>query len=60
MENEIGLEVKWLPCDNGGEYELSEFNEFCVVNRIHIKKTKYHSENTLTKQHGWMYEYDSY
>ncbi|WCJ44212.1 Retrovirus-related Pol polyprotein from transposon TNT 1-94 [Euphorbia peplus] len=39
VENETGLKVKCLRSDNGGEYELKEFKEFCAGNGIRMEKT---------------------
>ncbi|PKI57116.1 hypothetical protein CRG98_022510 [Punica granatum] len=39
VENETGLKVKCLRSDNGGDYELDEFKEYCAVNGIHMEKT---------------------
>ncbi|KAE8729558.1 hypothetical protein F3Y22_tig00003507pilonHSYRG00010 [Hibiscus syriacus] len=37
VENEIGLKVKRLRSDNGGEYIYSRFREFCVNNGIKME-----------------------
>ncbi|PKI56333.1 hypothetical protein CRG98_023352 [Punica granatum] len=37
--SKAGLKVKCLRSDNGGEYELDEFKEYCVVNSICMEKT---------------------
>ncbi|PKI50104.1 hypothetical protein CRG98_029500 [Punica granatum] len=39
VENETGLKVKCLRFDDGGEYEINEFKEYCVVNGIRMEKT---------------------
>lgn len=38
VENETCLKIKCLHYDNGGEYELDEFNEYCAVNEISMEK----------------------
>jgi transposase InsO family protein len=39
VETETGLKVKCLRSDNGGEYELHEFKEYCAVNGVRMEKT---------------------
>ena len=39
IETQIGLKVKCLKSDNGGEYDSSNFKEFCSKNEIKIIKT---------------------
>ena len=39
VENEIGLKIKWVRSDNGGEYIDNRFREFCANNGIKMEKT---------------------
>ena len=39
VEIEIGLKVKCLRSDNGGEYIDGGFSEYCVTQRIRMEKT---------------------
>jgi hypothetical protein len=39
VENEIGLKIKKLRSDNGGEYEDNEFKKFCYQNGIKLIRT---------------------
>ena len=39
VENETDLKLKRLRSDNGGEYELTEFKEFCGANGIRLERT---------------------
>ena len=39
VETEIGLKVKCLRSDNGGEYIDGGFNEYCDVQGIRMEKT---------------------
>lgn len=39
VENETGLKITCLRSDNGGEYNDSEFKEFCATNGIRMEKT---------------------
>ena len=39
VETEIGLKVKCLRSDNGGEYIDVGFNEYCATQRIRMEKT---------------------
>ncbi|KAH9332041.1 hypothetical protein KI387_004149, partial [Taxus chinensis] len=36
--NEMGLKLKCLRSDNGGEYYSNEFDDYCSKNGIHRKK----------------------
>ena len=38
VETEIGLKVKCLRSDNGGEYIDGGFNEYCVAHGIRMEK----------------------
>ena len=39
VENQIGLKVKSLKFDNGGEYDSQEFKDFCSEHGIRMIKT---------------------
>jgi transposase InsO family protein len=39
VEAEIGLKLKCLRLDNGGEYEDRGFKRFCAVKEIRMEKT---------------------
>jgi len=39
VENHIGLKVKSLKSDNGGEYDSQEFKDFCLEHEIRMIKT---------------------
>ena len=39
VENEIGLKIKRVRSDNGGEYRDNRFREFCANNGIKMEKT---------------------
>ena len=39
VENQIGLKVKCLRSDNGGEYDKSEFKAFCAAEGIRLMRT---------------------
>ena len=39
VETEIGLKVKCLRSDNGGEYIDGGFNEYCAAHGIRTEKT---------------------
>jgi transposase InsO family protein len=39
VKTKIGLKLKCLRSDNGGEYEDGGFKRFCAVNGIRIEKT---------------------
>ena len=39
VETEIGLKVKCLRSDYGGEYIDGGFSEYCAVQRIRMEKT---------------------
>ena len=39
VETEMGLKLKCLRLDNGGEYEDMWFKQFCAVNGIKVEKT---------------------
>jgi transposase InsO family protein len=39
VETEMGLKLKCLRSNNGGEYEDGRFKQFCAVNGIRMEKT---------------------
>ena len=39
VENQTGLKVKCLWSENGGEYDKSEFKEFCAAEEIRLIRT---------------------
>ena len=39
VENQTGLKVKCLRCDNGGEYDKSEYKAFCAADGIRLIRT---------------------
>ena len=39
IETQTGLKVKCLKSNNGGEYDSSQFKEFCSENEIRMIKT---------------------
>ena len=39
VETQTGLKIKCLKPDNGGEYDNSQFKEFCSENGIRMIKT---------------------
>ena len=38
-ESERGKKVKCFKSDNGGEYHIKEFENYCAYNGIHREKT---------------------
>ena len=51
VENEIGLKIKRVRSDNGGEYRDNRFREFCTNNGIKMEKTV-----PVTSQHNGIAE----
>lgn len=39
VENQMGLKIKCLRSDNGGEYDRSEFKALCAVEGIKMLRT---------------------
>ena len=39
VENKMGLKVKQLKSDNGGEYKDEKLKEFCATNGIKLEKS---------------------